>query len=191
VKAASGSCVQPQVSGQYYDAESGKHYNYFRDYDASIGRYLESDPIGLKGGSNTYAYVASRPLSRFDPLGLYDSRMRGSQGNDPYPGCAGNDPSCRSGMPKPPTPPCDDNPRKDCMRDCLTGPLKGAGLAKGLGLSAATQVFLRFGLVGAAGATEMGGGALGIAGMNLLMEHCSRKCGGYDPIETPFSYSAP
>jgi RHS repeat-associated protein len=56
--------------GQFYDAESGKHYNYFRDYDASTGRYVQSDPIGLRAGMNTYAYVKSRPLKKVDPKGL-------------------------------------------------------------------------------------------------------------------------
>src|SRR5262245_28009111 len=41
--------------GQLYDAETGLYYNYFRDYDPAIGRYIESDPIGLEGGLNTYA----------------------------------------------------------------------------------------------------------------------------------------
>ena len=49
---------------------SGKDYNYFRDYDPSVGRYVESDLIGLAAGLNTYAYVGSNPLSWFDSLGL-------------------------------------------------------------------------------------------------------------------------
>jgi len=59
-----------RLPGQRYDQETGLHYNYFRDYDPSIGRYGESDPIGLAGGINTYAYVAGDPLGRFDRLGL-------------------------------------------------------------------------------------------------------------------------
>jgi RHS repeat-associated protein len=63
--------------GQYFDAETGKHYNYFRDYDPSIGRYIESDPIGLKAGLNTYAYVESAPLDDVDFFGLANGGGKG------------------------------------------------------------------------------------------------------------------
>jgi RHS repeat-associated protein len=56
--------------GQYFDNETGLHYNYFRDYDPTTGRYIESDPIGVYGGLNTYAYVENNPLIIIDVLGL-------------------------------------------------------------------------------------------------------------------------
>jgi len=59
-----------RLAGQYFDKEVGLHYNYFRDYDPSLGRYVESDPVGLHGGINTYLYVAASPLLGADPLGL-------------------------------------------------------------------------------------------------------------------------
>lgn len=59
--------------GQYYDSESNLSYNGFRDYSPLLGRYIESDPLGLAAGTNTYAYVSGNPLSRIDPFGLQDS----------------------------------------------------------------------------------------------------------------------
>ncbi|MBS0457222.1 MAG: RHS repeat protein [Proteobacteria bacterium] len=55
--------------GQYYDAETGLWNNGFRDYDASVGRYVESDPMGLAGGLNTFEYVDNAPVMAGDPFG--------------------------------------------------------------------------------------------------------------------------
>lgn len=59
-----------QLPGQYYDAETGLNYNYYRDYNPMIGRYIEWDPIGLKGDDlNLYAYIRN-PIRFIDPRGL-------------------------------------------------------------------------------------------------------------------------
>jgi len=55
-----------RLPGQYYDKETTLHYNLMRDYDPTIGSYVESDLIGLNGGLNTYVYVSGNPLDFVD-----------------------------------------------------------------------------------------------------------------------------
>lgn len=68
----SGSTVKNNLRfpGQYYDAERGLHYNWFRYYDPSTGRYVTADPIGLWGGINLYRYSLNNPINLKDPYGL-------------------------------------------------------------------------------------------------------------------------
>jgi RHS repeat-associated protein len=79
--------------GQYYDEETGFHYNYHRTYDPSTGRYYESDPIGLRAGPNTFAYVGNKPMSYSDPFGLDIVTTSRS----PNPSTTGATPVCSKG----------------------------------------------------------------------------------------------
>ena len=66
-----GSAVQQlRLPGQEYDTDSGLNHNGFRDYSASLTRYIQTDPIGLGGGMNTYQYAVGNPFKNVDPWGL-------------------------------------------------------------------------------------------------------------------------
>lgn len=62
--------------GQYFNQESGLHYNWHRYYDPATGRYVTSDPIGLRGGLNTYGHVFNNPLKWIDSKGLSIDDLR-------------------------------------------------------------------------------------------------------------------
>jgi RHS repeat-associated protein len=66
--------INPRFPGQCYDIETGTHYNFFRDYDPSVGRYVQSDPMGMFADVNTYSYVAARSNMASDKFGLWASK---------------------------------------------------------------------------------------------------------------------
>lgn len=97
-----------RLPGQYADKETNLHYNYYRDFDPSLGIYKQSDLIGLQGGLNTYAYAAD-PLSQIDPLGLMGFGGGGASGG-----------TSRS-VPKPPS---SGGPPNMNIFGCIVGCLK-------------------------------------------------------------------
>jgi RHS repeat-associated protein len=80
----SGIAQNLRYPGQYFDLETGFNYNLNRDYMPNLGRYLETDPTGLGGGLNTYAYAKNNPLKFTDPSGLLQ-QDNGRYLEDPVP----------------------------------------------------------------------------------------------------------
>jgi RHS repeat-associated protein len=79
---AGGVSFNLRFPGQYFDSETALHYNYFRDYEPGAGRYVQSDPLGIAAGTNTYAYVGSGPMGATDPLGLMTICIGGKKKTD-------------------------------------------------------------------------------------------------------------
>lgn len=130
------------------------HYNYYRDFDPAIGRYVQSDPIGLRAGANTYGYVMSGPLTGTDRMGLWTywgnwcgPNWTGGRGETYNPGhryqppvdlldmgCMRHDKcyfQCREGYP------CDKSARGECMTRCdrvLAHDALRTGLGRPIGL---------------------------------------------------------
>jgi len=110
--ALTGLAAMPmRFPGQYADDETGYSYNYFRDYEPTLGRYTQSDPVGLDAGFNTYAYVDSNSLKRIDALGLAGETVK---------------PAVPEGWPEgvPVKPPLSDDKLRQCTPEQLKEMLK-------------------------------------------------------------------
>jgi RHS repeat-associated protein len=72
----------PRMPGQYFDQETGLHYNYYRYYDPKTGRYLTPDPIGLLGGVHLFLYAENSPLTFIDELGLWGAGLAAAESTE-------------------------------------------------------------------------------------------------------------
>ena len=68
--------VNLRFPGQYFDIETGLHYNYHRDYSSVRGAYIQADPLGVRAGLNQFTYVSGDPLLAYDDLGLCRTVMK-------------------------------------------------------------------------------------------------------------------
>ena len=82
---ASGYVLNLRLPGQYADGEAGLKYNMHRSFDAATGRYLQSDPMGLQAGTNTYIYALANPLLHWDASGLCPGEACDPSGSAPTP----------------------------------------------------------------------------------------------------------
>jgi len=114
-----------RLPGQYFDPETGNNHNGFRDYAGTLTRYVQSDPLGLGGGMNTYQYARGNPFKWTDRLGLdptqNQNQNQSGNGNGPQSGHGDAYPSTGSGS----SPLCKPSPNGGCSSDgpSLSGPI--------------------------------------------------------------------
>ncbi len=166
----------PRFPGQLYDQETGLHYNYFRDYDPVTGRYIESDPIGLEGGVNTYGYVQANPLSGKDPLGLCTYAW------DDFIGMYCKEEFDPDYVPQPPRPALTINcftmcMAKDAAQDTVRDFVAYHGIKIMVGYVLAPEYAIPASLILAHGRKSYGG-AYKLAEMGLDIEECRKECEG-------------
>jgi RHS repeat-associated protein len=106
-----------RFAGQYFDAETGLHYNYHRYFSPETGRYLIADPVGFDGGMNLYVYSENNPLKLIDAMGLSPSSFYSKDRDEYY--CKDRDEYCRS----------EKQEFASCNRKALKNKIKCFGLA--------------------------------------------------------------
>ncbi len=141
-----------RAPGQYRDRETGLHYNYARYYDPEIGRYIRSDPMGLRAGLNTYAYASSNPIIKYDYFGLAEicnvgipfslgvphtflcanGECGGKHSGGAGPALYSQTSQIRDDLPDKPAASCSDVPEKNCdpvsLDECVAGKLRARKL---------------------------------------------------------------
>jgi RHS repeat-associated protein len=71
---AQNTTMDLRFPGQWFQLETGLHYNWHRHYDPTTGRYLQPDPLGFVDGPGIFGYAKQSPLTKFDPFGLYGTQ---------------------------------------------------------------------------------------------------------------------
>ncbi|WP_255251326.1 RHS repeat-associated core domain-containing protein, partial [Pseudomonas indica] len=164
--------------GQLYDAHSALHYNYFRDYDPETGRYVESDPIGLRGGLNTYGYVYGNPLRFIDPFGLECIAFKSEFGDIQY--------KCNSGSPYPNNWNSGDNSSRDisfnnprydqCYKTCMNEEVGGDVALSCVAAGAAATGLFR--------SERAASVASQLCEYSYQASQCSLRCGGLEEAKS-------
>jgi RHS repeat-associated protein len=81
--ATGAQTLNTRFPGQWFQLESGLHYNWHRHYDPSLGRYTQPDPLGFVDGPSVYAYAGNSPTAEIDFLGLVGGGLGGKPLGDP------------------------------------------------------------------------------------------------------------
>ena len=175
--------LNTRFPGQWFQLESGLHYNWHRHYDPSLGRYTQPDPLGFVDGPSVYGYARSSPIKNLDFRGL----EAGSSG--PSPGglnqCTPENPS--GGPPPTPPPPRKDERCKSGFDSCHRTEIRTYVGMAGTACAATCSQFPWGGLLGVAACTASCAVSTNLSCRELVTNQCRYAC-GLD-LDSPFRSS--